>query len=450
MESGSSLIETTINTTLQTFISAGNATINNLQVFVTGLITSMLVIEIVMFGIRWASEQSQDMYRVVRKLFFLGLVLWIANNYITIRDDIRNGFELLGVIASKNQDTGKGFMQNPSQVIKIYMDQILAPIVEQTKQASWFSVSGYGLIAIALLILFAYLIITLQIFITQVEFSLLSSLIFAFIPFGCFSGTRFLMEKIFSLFISFGVKFYVLCFLMGFLQKPIQSIAIGEQVSTNDVVGVFAVSCVFALLAVRVPAVAAGLLAGAPSLGDVAASITSAATSTVSSFAAGAANSLVSNSGGRSQSSNTSQSSGGSSTSSSSVKSALSNGGASSQGGMSSFGSTGSGGTSMGGGGNGTSGNSMNSPGSGQKSPGSNTPGANSSSPLSGGQMASSFMQSALKGGASAAVSGIKKAGGALAAGTASAARTVGNEARGMALREASPVGAIHVPLDKD
>jgi type IV secretion system protein TrbL len=63
--------------------------------------------------------------------------------------------------------------------------------------------------------LLGYFIIAIQVFVTYLEFGIVSTLGLILIPFGVLKHTSFLCEKVFGAIISFGVKLMVLGLLVS-------------------------------------------------------------------------------------------------------------------------------------------------------------------------------------------------------------------------------------------
>ena len=129
-----------------------------------------------------------------------------------------------------------------------------------------------------LIVLLAFFVLSVQLFITIIEFKLTVLAGFVLVPFALFGHTAFLAERVLGNVISSGIKLMVLAIVVG-----IGATLFGTLIRpTGEITLTQAASCILAAiavfgLAVFIPAMAAGLVSGAPQLGAGAAVATTAA-----------------------------------------------------------------------------------------------------------------------------------------------------------------------------
>src|SRR5262249_9110050 len=121
-------------------------------------------------------------------------------------------------------------------------------------------------------------ILSVQLFITIVEFKLTVLAGFVLVPFALFGHTAFLAERVLGNVISAGIKLMVLAVGGGICAPPFGTLirAAGEITLAQAASTLRGAIAVFGL-AVFVPGIAAGLVSGAPQLGAGAAVATGAA-----------------------------------------------------------------------------------------------------------------------------------------------------------------------------
>jgi type IV secretion system protein TrbL len=129
-----------------------------------------------------------------------------------------------------------------------------------------------------LIVLLAFFVLSVQLFIAIIEFKLTVLAGFVLVPFALFGQTAFLAERVLGNVISSGIKLMVLAIVVGIgsslfgtLIRPSGEITLAQAAST-----ILAAIAVFGL-AIFVPGLAAGLISGAPQLGAGAAVATTAA-----------------------------------------------------------------------------------------------------------------------------------------------------------------------------
>jgi type IV secretion system protein TrbL len=129
-----------------------------------------------------------------------------------------------------------------------------------------------------LIVLLAFFVLSVQLFISIIEFKLTVLAGFVLVPFALFGHTTFLAERVLGNVISSGLKLMVLAIVVGIgaslfgtLVRPPGEITLTAAAST-----ILAAIAVFGL-AIFIPALAAGLVSGGPQLGAGAAVATGAA-----------------------------------------------------------------------------------------------------------------------------------------------------------------------------
>jgi type IV secretion system protein TrbL len=122
---------------------------------------------------------------------------------------------------------------------------------------------------VAIGIVLAYFVMAIQVFVCHIEFYIVAVLAMVLVPFGVFRHTSFLGEKGIGVVIAFGIKMMVLAAILnssdGVLQTVRMKAATG-LLDINETLSLLMASWALALLAWHAPSVAAGMIAGAPSL----------------------------------------------------------------------------------------------------------------------------------------------------------------------------------------
>lgn len=182
-------------------------------------------------------------------------------------------------------------LKNPSMLLEVAMkltDDYMA-FAKDTNTGIYAFFSNLDILIPAYLgtwiIILAFGIIILQIFITFVEFYVFALLALFFLAFAVFSKTSFISEKVIGGVISYGVKLMVLSCILSAIGPIINSLSFTVQ-GTPDfdhIVGACAGCLSLAFITWQAPAVAAGLMAGSPSLsaGTVASNAMAGAAGTV-------------------------------------------------------------------------------------------------------------------------------------------------------------------------
>jgi len=247
-------------------------------------LTSVLVaIDITLAGIFWAMHGDENVpVQLIRKVLYVGFFALLLNNFKGLADIIFQSFAGLGLKASGTAMTAADLMR-PGFVASAGFTAS-RPLLEKAGELIGITTFFSNFVTIAVLmlawviVLLAFFVLAVQLFIAIIEFKLTTLAGFVLVPFALFGQTAFLAERVLGNVISSGIKLMVLAIVVGIgssifgtLVRPTADITLSQAAST-----ILAAIAVFGL-AIFVPGIAAGLITGAPQLGAGAAVATTAA-----------------------------------------------------------------------------------------------------------------------------------------------------------------------------
>jgi type IV secretion system protein TrbL len=247
------------------------------------LTTVLVAIDITMAGIFWAMHGDENVpVQLIRKVLYVGFFALLLNNFKGLADIVFQSFAGLGLKASGSAMTAADLMR-PGFVASAGF-AASRPLLEKAGELIGITTffSNFVTIAVLLLawviVLLAFFVLAVQLFIAIIEFKLTTLAGFVLVPFALFGQTAFLAERVLGNVISSGIKLMVLAIVVGIgssifgtLIRPTADITLTQAAST-----ILAAIAVFGL-AIFVPGIAAGLITGAPQLGASAAVATTAA-----------------------------------------------------------------------------------------------------------------------------------------------------------------------------
>ena len=184
------------------------------------LATTLIVIDITLAALIWAWGADDDILaRLIKKTLFVGAFAHIISNWNTLARIVFESFAGLGLQAS-----GAGFsaadLMRPGRVAQVGLDAgrpILASISDLMGYVSFFEnfIQIIVLMFAWAMVLLAFFILSVQLFITLIEFKLTTLAGFVLIPFVLFGKTAFLAERVLGNVVSSGVKVLVLAVIIG-------------------------------------------------------------------------------------------------------------------------------------------------------------------------------------------------------------------------------------------
>jgi len=279
-----------IDTFLETFTLYIDSGFGLLSGDVAYLTTFLIAIDITLAGLFWAmSDNTNVIAQLLKKVLYVGFFAYIIGNFALLSGIVFDSFADLGLRAGGSMMTADDLMR-PGFIAATGFDAgkpLLEEIGELTGPISFF----HNFVTIAILffswivVLLAFFILSVQLFITILEFKLTTLAGFILVPFALWKGTTFLAERVLGNVVTSGIKLMVLAIIIG-----IGSTAFGAMSASfegGDVTMEQALSTVLAAVAIFGlgifgPGIAAGLISGAPQLGA------GAAVGTAGGLAAGA------------------------------------------------------------------------------------------------------------------------------------------------------------------
>lgn len=249
-----------------------------------GYLSSVLVaIDITLAGLFWALMGEDNVpAQLIKKVLYVGFFALLLSNFKGLADIIFQSFAGLGLKASGGSLTAADLMR-PGFIASTGFTAS-KPLLEKAGELVGITTffSNFATIAVLMLawvvVLLAFFVLSVQLFIAIIEFKLTVLAGFVLVPFALFGQTAFLAERVLGNVISSGIKMMVMAVVIGIGTNLFGTLIApsGEITLTEAASCILAAIAVFGL-AIFVPAIAAGLISGAPQLGAGSAVATSAA-----------------------------------------------------------------------------------------------------------------------------------------------------------------------------
>lgn len=261
------------------------------------LVATLIGIDITLAGLFWAMGGEDNVLgRFARKILYIGAFAFIINNFRMLADIVFRSFAQAGLTAGGGTLTAADLLK-PGHLAGVGFSAAW-PLLDQASQLMGFTSFFDNFLTIAILlfawalVIVAFFILAVQMFVTIIEFKLTSLAGFILVPFALWNRTSFLAERVLGNVVSSGIKVMMLAVIVGIGSNYFSTFTTALQGQEPDVGQ--AMSLVLAALAlfglgIFAPAVASGLVAGAPQLGAGAALGTTVGAAGVTMLAGGAA-----------------------------------------------------------------------------------------------------------------------------------------------------------------
>lgn len=282
---------------MQTFIRYIDSGFGLLGGDVAFLTTTLIVIDITLAGLFWALGGEQDVIgRFLKKILYVGAFAFILGNFSRLADIIFQSFAAAGITAGGGTLTADELLK-PGRLAGTGFEAAW-PLLEQVAAMMGFTTFFDNFLAIAVLlfawavVILAFFILAVQLFVTIIEFKLTTLAGFILVPFALWNRTSFLAERVLGNVVSSGIKVMVLAVIVGIgsgFFADFTSALDGEQPDIGQAMSLVLAALTLLGLGIFGPSVASGLVAGAPQLGAGAAVGAVAGAAGATALAGGAA-----------------------------------------------------------------------------------------------------------------------------------------------------------------
>ncbi|RVC63821.1 P-type conjugative transfer protein TrbL [Mesorhizobium sp.] len=237
--------------------------------------TTLIVIDVTLAALFWSWGADDDILaRLVKKTLFVGVFAYLISNWNSLAQIVFESFSGLGLKAS-----GTGFsvqdLLRPGKVAQTGLDAG-RPLLEAISGLMGYVSFFENFIQIACLlfawalVLLAFFILAVQLFVTLIEFKLSTLAGFVLIPFGLFGKTAFMAERVLGNVISSGIKVLVLAVVIGIGSTLFGEFTQGfggENPTIDQAMAIVLAALSLLGLGIFGPGIANGLVSGGSQLG---------------------------------------------------------------------------------------------------------------------------------------------------------------------------------------
>ncbi|MFV3077610.1 P-type conjugative transfer protein TrbL [Niveispirillum fermenti] len=239
------------------------------------LSSALIVLDLTLAGLFWAWGADEDiLHRLVRKTLSIGFFAFLIGNFNQLARILFDSFTGLGLKAGGSTLDAAGFLQ-PGRLADAGLTAA-QPLLDGAEALMGFGsfFENFVLIIVLmlawLLVVAAFFLLAIQLFVTLIEFKLTTLAGFVLIPFALFGRTAFLAEKVLGNIVACGVKVLVLAVIVGIGSGLFGEFAVdfaGRQPTIGEAMSMVLAALSLFGLGIFGPGIATGLVSGAPQLG---------------------------------------------------------------------------------------------------------------------------------------------------------------------------------------
>lgn len=236
--------------------------------------TTLIVIDVTLAALFWSWGEADDVIaRLVKKTLFVGLFAYLIGNWNNLAKIVFESFAGLGLKASGTGFSAAELLQ-PGRVAQVGLDAAQPLIMAISDLMGFVSFFENFLQIVILLVawaivILAFFILSIQLFVTLIEFKLTTLCGFVLIPFGLFGKTAFMAERVLGNVVSSGIKVLVMAVIVGIGSTIFAEFtsAVGSEPTIEDALSIVLASLTLLGLGVFGPGIANGIVSGGPQLG---------------------------------------------------------------------------------------------------------------------------------------------------------------------------------------
>ncbi len=260
------------------------------------LTTVLIGIDITLAGLFWAMGGEDNVIgRFLRKILFVGAFAFILSQFAVLADIIFRSFAAAGLTAGGGMISADDLMK-PGRLAGTGFSAAW-PLLDQVAQLMGFTTFFDNFLTIAILlfawaiVIAAFFILAVQMFVTILEFKLTALAGFILVPFALWNRTSFLAERVLGSVVSSGIKVMVLAVIVGIGSGYFEAFTAaieGQEPDIGQAMSLVLASLTLFGLGIFGPGIASGLVSGAPQLGAGAAFGTTIGAAGLAALAGGA------------------------------------------------------------------------------------------------------------------------------------------------------------------
>lgn len=276
------------------YIDSGFGLLNGEVAYLTATLIGM---DITLAGLAWAFDSQANVpARLIKKVLYVGAFAFVLGNFSLLADTIFQSFAGLGLSISASGLTAADLLR-PGKLAGTGFEAAW-PLLQQAREMVSFTTFFDNIIPAAvlfiawLIVILAFFVLAVQLFVTVLEFKLTTLAGFVLVPFALWNKSAFLAERVLGNVISSGIKVMVLAVVVGIgagFFADFTTALNGQEPDLGQAMSlVLAAISVFGI-GIFGPGIAAGLVSGAPQLGAGAAVGTAGGLTAGAALAAGGA-----------------------------------------------------------------------------------------------------------------------------------------------------------------
>jgi type IV secretion system protein TrbL len=262
-----------INDIIQKYVDAINHGFGLIRGDVRFILNVLVIISVVWSAMLWMFSDDHVVAHFARKVIYIGIFVWIIENWQMLTDKMARSFTNLGLKAGGFSDANT-YTSQPGDILYLCYDTI-DPIVQQIVRLAdtWTFYKNLGQILFLTLavaaIIVAFFTIVIQLAMALLTFKFGSLVSFILIPFGVLTKTAFISERPLGWVVGSGIRLMVLTIVLGVANNIFNTLAPkpGATITIYEAFTIALAALLLMMISFVATRLATDLIIGGPSLG---------------------------------------------------------------------------------------------------------------------------------------------------------------------------------------
>ncbi len=242
----------------------------NIQNDVNWIFATITILTLVLTAIlTWVWGEVDTLLRaLIQRILLIGFVGYLINNWHSLTMMVVDGMTQLGLKAGGSTQSFNTFLNSPEQIVSDGFN--LAKHVYDVcnscsfiTNASWLIVY---LVAVAMILL-AMFWLAIQVFVTTLEFKIVTLASLIFVPFAVWQKTTFLSDRALGYVFSVGAKLLTLALVVTIGSKFLSNMTVSATPNLENAAAIVLGCFTVLVLALSAGSLASALVGGGPQLG---------------------------------------------------------------------------------------------------------------------------------------------------------------------------------------
>ncbi|OJU13679.1 MAG: P-type conjugative transfer protein TrbL [Alphaproteobacteria bacterium 64-11] len=242
----------------------------NIQNDVNWVFATITILTLVLTALlTWVWGEVDTLLRaLIQRILIIGFVGYLVGNWHSLTMMIVDGLTQLGLKAGGSTQSFSSFLNSPEQIASDGYN-LAKNVFAVCKDCSVITNAGWFFIYLAAfaMILLAMFWLAIQVFVTTLEFKLVTLASLIFVPFAVWQKTTFLSDRALGYVFSVGAKLLTLALVVTVGSKFLTTLTVDPTPSLQNVAAVTLAAFTVLILALSAGSLASALVSGGPQLG---------------------------------------------------------------------------------------------------------------------------------------------------------------------------------------